>query len=232
MGSLIEELQRREAAARHEVDELRGEITRLTKRLARAEERLARLEITRETVAEILGGVGVGRPAAAVEAAPEGSPVAGGSPIGVVTVPPWRPGLAQSVLPPSYQDLLEVLADAGRLLRAGSIAAAAGLSTGRSKIEGLRSKLKRLAERGWLAEDGPGLFMLPRREAQDASHPPPRGRAGGLFFLGSRVQTESGPERRAQWNRMTRPWHLTPLPSRGSASSILWKTFPAARPGE
>ena len=31
MGSLIEELQRREAADRQEVDELRGEITRLTR---------------------------------------------------------------------------------------------------------------------------------------------------------------------------------------------------------
>jgi hypothetical protein len=58
MASLIEELQRREAADRREVDEPRGEIARLTERLARAEERLARLEITRETAAEILGGVG------------------------------------------------------------------------------------------------------------------------------------------------------------------------------
>jgi chromosome segregation ATPase len=64
MGSLIEELQRREAAARQEVDELRGEIARLNERLARAEERLSRLEITRETVAEILGGVGADEPAA------------------------------------------------------------------------------------------------------------------------------------------------------------------------
>jgi len=76
------------------------------------------------------------------------------------------------VLPPSCQDLLEVLADAGRPLRAGNIAAAAGLSTDKSKIEGLRSKLKRLAERGWLTEDGPGLFTLPGREGRDASHPP------------------------------------------------------------
>jgi hypothetical protein len=173
MGSLIEELQRREAAARQEVDELRGEITRLTERLAGAEERLSRLEITRETVAGILGDVGPGQPAAgAADPAPVGSRLAGGSPIGVVTVPPWRPGLAQSVLPSSYRDLLEVLADAGRPLRAGGIAAAAGLSTDKSKIEGLRSKLKRLAERGWLAEDGPGLFTLPRREAQDASYSP------------------------------------------------------------
>ena len=187
MGSLIEELRRREAAARQEADELRGEIARLNERLARAEERLARLEITRETVAEILGGVGTDQPAAgqevepaaAAEAASAGSLVTGGPRVGVVTVPPWRPGLAQSVLPPSYRDLLEVLADAGRPLRAGGIAAAAGLSTDKSKIEGLRSKLKRLVERGWLAEDGPGLFMLPRRGAQDASPPPPEGGQAG-----------------------------------------------------
>jgi hypothetical protein len=87
-------------------------------------------------------------------------------------VPPWGPGVAQSVLPSSYRDLVEVLVDAGRPLRAGQIAAAAGLSTGKSKVEGLRSKLKRLVERGWLAEDGPGLFVVPRRDAQDASNPP------------------------------------------------------------
>ena len=173
MASLIEELRRREAAARQEADELRGEIARLKERLARAEERLSRLEITRETVAEILGGAGTDE-AAVREAGPAAAdPAAAGSPIGVVTVPPWRPGLALSTLPASYRDLLEVLADAGRPMRAGSIAAAAGLSTGKSKIEGLRSKLKRLAERGWLAEDGPGLFTLPRHDAQDASHPPP-----------------------------------------------------------
>lgn len=177
MGSLIEELRRREVAARQEADELRDEIARLSERLARAGERLSRLEITWETVAEILGGAGTDQPAAGQEAgaadlAPAGSPLAGGSPVGVVTVPPWRPGLAQSVLPPSYQDLLEVLADAGRPMRARGIAAAAGLSTGKSKIEGLRSKLKLLAGREWLAEDGPGLFTLPRRGAQDASYPP------------------------------------------------------------
>ena len=62
MGSLIEELQRREAAARQEVNELRGEIARLNERLARAGERLSRLEITRETVAEIVGGLETQRP--------------------------------------------------------------------------------------------------------------------------------------------------------------------------
>lgn len=176
MGSLIEELQRREAAARREVDELRGEIAQLNERLTQAEEKLSRLEITRETVAEILGGAGADQPMAgqavvAAGPAPGRPRRADGSPIGVLTVPPWRPGLTQSVLPPSYRDLLEVLVDAGRPLRAGRIAAAAGLSTGKSKIEGVRSKLKRLVERGWLAEDGPGLFMVARRDAQDPLDP-------------------------------------------------------------
>ena len=183
MGSLIEELQRREAAARREADELRSEIGRLSERLARAEETLARLEVTRETVTEILGGAGTGQEAEG-QAAGAAGPVPADSrlvspPVGVVKVPPWRPGLAQSVLPPSYQDLLEVLADAGRPLRAGGIAAAAGLGTDKAKIEGLRSKLDRLAERGWLAKDGAGLFTLPRRDAQDASRPPPEGGQAG-----------------------------------------------------
>jgi hypothetical protein len=77
------------------------------------------------------------------------------------------------VLPQAYRDLLEVVADAGRPLRAAQIAAAAGLSTDRVRVEGLRSKLKRLAERGWLAEEaGPGLFGLPAH-ADTAEVPEP-----------------------------------------------------------
>ena len=37
MGSLIDELQRREAAAREEAEELRGQIAQLTERLAGVE---------------------------------------------------------------------------------------------------------------------------------------------------------------------------------------------------
>jgi hypothetical protein len=170
MGSLIDELRRREAAARGEAEELRGRIAELAERLARAEERLSRLVITRETVEEVLDG-------AAAEMAPvpaaeqlEGRalPGPGRSPVaGVVAVPPWRAGLEVSVLPQGYRDLLEVAEDAGRPLRAGQIAAAAGLSTDRGKVETLRAKLKRLAERGWLAEEA-GLFALPARNGNGA----------------------------------------------------------------
>jgi hypothetical protein len=77
-----------------------------------------------------------------------------------VTVPPWHEGAKASVLPQSYQDLLEVAADAGRPLRAAEFAAAAGLSTNKAKVESLRSKLKLLAGRGWLAGEPGGLFTL------------------------------------------------------------------------
>jgi hypothetical protein len=166
MGSLIDELQRREAAAREEAEELRGRIAQLAERLAGVEGRLSRLVITRETVEEVLNGSGA--EAAPATVMPDGvaAPRSGQlSAVGVLAVLPWRAGLEASVLPEAYRDLVEVADDAGRPLRAVQIAAAAGLSTDKAKVEGLRSKLKRLVERGWLAEDaGPGLFTPPARD--------------------------------------------------------------------
>jgi hypothetical protein len=66
------------------------------------------------------------------------------------------------VLPQSCRDLLEVAGDAGRPLRAAEFAAATGQSTEKAKVEGLRSKLKLLAARGWLAGVPGGLFTLKR----------------------------------------------------------------------
>jgi Transcriptional regulator, AbiEi antitoxin len=98
------------------------------------------------------------------------SPGAGRPPVTGLAVPSWRAGLEVSVLPRDYRDLLEVAEDAGRPLRAAQIAAAAGLSTDRGKVETLRAKLKRLVERGWLAEEaGPGLFALPARNGNGAA---------------------------------------------------------------
>ena len=154
MGSLIEELKRQEEAARAEADRLRARIEELAGDLARAEEHASRLVIAREEVTRVLG-----EPAGPA-GAPAGKPRSA-SPIGAVTVPPWQEGLEASALPGPYQDLLEVAADAGRPLRAGEFAAAAGLAAGRSKVEGLRSKLKLLASRGWLAPVADGLFTLP-----------------------------------------------------------------------
>jgi hypothetical protein len=118
MGSLIEELKRREAAARAEADRLRARIEELSGDLARTEEQVSRLAITREEVIRVLE-----EPPAADTVRQDGGP--GGkpgrdSPIGAVTVPPWEEGAGASVLPRAYQDLLEAAEDAGRPLRAGS----------------------------------------------------------------------------------------------------------------
>jgi hypothetical protein len=79
----------------------------------------------------------------------------------VVLVPPRNTEIAVSVLPQDYRDILEVLADAGRGLRCGHVAAALGLAVeDRSAVESLRSKLKRLVARNWLDEEMPGLFVL------------------------------------------------------------------------
>lgn len=160
MGSLIEELRRREAAARAGADRLRSRIEELAEDLARAEEQVSRLVIAREEVTRVLEEPAAAEPPAGQAGEPAGGPRPA-SPAGVATVPPWREGAEASVLPQSYQDLVDVAADAGRPLRAAEFAAAAGLSTDRAKVESLRSKLKLLAGRGWLAGEPGGLFTLP-----------------------------------------------------------------------
>jgi chromosome segregation ATPase len=176
MGSLLEELARREAEVRQRIDEVRDQITELTTRLEAEEDRLSRLVIARETVEEILGeavqlveessddGAGVADTGADAEA----------SPIGVTTVPRWRSGMGVSVLPRAYQDAVEILVDAGEAMRAGQLLAAMGLPDAAAKREGLRSKLKRLVERGWLSEDGPGLFVASGEVARQVAN----GKAG------------------------------------------------------
>lgn len=122
----------------------------LARGLARAEEQVSRLVIAREEVTRVLAGNGAEAPEEQ-DGAPAWTPRPG-SPVGLVTVPEWREGTEASVLPQVYRDLVEVVADAGRPLRAAQVAAAAGLATDRGKVEALRSRLKRLSGRGWLAE--------------------------------------------------------------------------------
>ena len=167
MGSLIEELERREAAARAEADRLRTRIEELSEDLARAEEQASRLSIAREEVARVLEEPAVAEPPAGQDGRLAGEPRPA-PPVGAVTVPPWQEGAEAPALPRAYQDLVEVAADAGRPLRAAEFAAAAGLATGKAKVEGLRSKLKRLAIRGWLAEEPGGLFTLPDHAGKTA----------------------------------------------------------------
>ena len=122
--------------------------------------------IAREEVARVLEEPAAAEPPAGSVGKPgEPRPT---PPTGTVTVPPWQEGTGASVVPQSYQGLLEVAEDAGRPLRAAEFAVAAGLATDKAKVEGLRSKLKLLAARGWLAGVPGGLFALPDHAGETA----------------------------------------------------------------
>ncbi len=167
MASWLEEIEWRERAARERVAEIEAELAALHDELAGHQRRLSRLEVTRETMTEIFSTAGE-RPGPGAGGAPgpaedaEGPDAGRGSPVGVLLVPRWREGRALSELPQSYRDIVELLTDAVRPMRAKHIAAALGLPPDASKVEGLRSKLKRLTERCWITEDGPGLFACDR----------------------------------------------------------------------
>lgn len=165
MVSLPEELQMREAAARSRVGELQAEAAELADRLERAREDLSRLEVTRETVAQVLAELSAADagPHVPTEDAPESEEAPAPHGIGVMMVPPWREGLVVAVLPDIYRDIVEIIADAPGPLQAKQLVPRIGLPATTGKIEGTRGKLKRLVERGWLDEDAPGQFTLARQ---------------------------------------------------------------------
>lgn len=161
---LIEE---RELVARKRVESLRDEVDRLMAELKEAESAQERLVIAKETVSQVLsepgkpGGVQVPEPARPTVPKP-----AGGRP-GTVSgsvVPVRQVGVEVSVLAPDYQRIMHILTDRGRSgegpMICRQIADALGLEPVPAKIEGVRSKAKRLAARGWLVESTPGAFSV------------------------------------------------------------------------
>lgn len=141
-----------EVAARARVDELEGELDRVTLELAGARDVLSRVEVTRVTLA----AVAASRPGVAV--------VAGGC-VGVVVdrsvrLPVWGPGLGGDALPAHYRALFAFVVGAGEPVRCQVVARGLGFGPSPSRVEAVRSKLKRLVERGWVVESVPGLFAV------------------------------------------------------------------------
>lgn len=150
-------LEERERDARQRVEALQAE-------LRETEAVWERFVIARETVGEVLaeprGGESVPPVAVAGERPVQVTAAVPGS-----VVPHWQEGLAPMVLAPDYQRIMDVLAGGARThveaMDCRQLAAAVGLEPVPAKVEGLRSKAKRLAARGWLAEERPGLFSVP-----------------------------------------------------------------------
>ncbi|OWA01065.1 hypothetical protein B9W68_30520 [Streptomyces sp. CS227] len=152
MPSVMGLLEERERAARQRVEVLQAE-------LREAEAVWERFMIARETVGEVLARPGRGRDAPSAVSADEQS-VRARTAVPGSLVPHWQEGLAPTVLAPDYRRIMHVLAD-GNMLDCRQLADALGLERVPAKVEGVRSKAKRLAARGWLREDRPGLFSVP-----------------------------------------------------------------------
>lgn len=73
-------------------------------------------------------------------------------------VPDWRADLGAGVLPGGYRMLYQVLAQAGDGMKCKELSVALGFGTEHAKVEGVRAKLKRLLERGWVRRDAGGVF--------------------------------------------------------------------------
>ncbi|MCQ9179264.1 hypothetical protein KMT30_09510 [Streptomyces sp. IBSBF 2953] len=157
-------LEERETAARVRVEGLREEVARLAGVLEAAEIELDRRVIAREELVEALAA------SAAETTAVTGTETeqkAVPAPVPGSIVPPWHEGLPVTVLAPDYQRILGVLDErqpSGQgPLKAREIARELGLQTTSAKVEGVRSKARRLAERGWLVQETSGMFSAGRR---------------------------------------------------------------------
>lgn len=130
--------------------------------LKAAEIELDRRVIAREGLVEALA-VSAAETTAVTGAERETVP----SPVPGSVVPPWRHGLSVTVLAPDHQRILGVLEErrsAGEgPVKAREIAAELGLGVTPAKVESVRSKARRLAERGWLLVEASGMFSAGRR---------------------------------------------------------------------
>jgi hypothetical protein len=169
MPSVVGLLEQHELAGRRRVDELREEADRVQAELATAEQEWQEWVIARRRVDTVLapdGGNTAEAEAAADLQNADASSAARDTAKPKTQVPVWRQGLSCSVLSADYQRILQALADRLRLgqgpLACQEMAAAFGMDVVPARVAALRSKVKRLVARGWLAEPAPGRFMLAR----------------------------------------------------------------------
>ncbi|MER7672301.1 hypothetical protein ABTY61_28105 [Kitasatospora sp. NPDC096128] len=167
MASVVGLLEERELAARQRMESLREAAERILAELAAAESDWERWVIARERVGQVLSApcgqemptVPEDKHSGQAEPAPVRTPAVGS------VVPVRREGLDVSALAPDYQRIVNLLADhqrsaAGEAMGCQEMAAVLGLEVVAAKVEGVRSKAKRLVERGWLAERVPGRFSI------------------------------------------------------------------------
>lgn len=79
----------------------------------------------------------------------------------VWAIPDREPRVEETALPPEYQRILAVVRKAGGPVMVRHIGEELGMDTGvRGKLEPLRAKLRKLADRGWLHKRPAGKFTV------------------------------------------------------------------------
>jgi hypothetical protein len=157
--SVLGMLEAREKKVREEVARLREEADRVQAALVAAEGTLVKLAGARETVAEVLGEQ-AGQGCVLTRSAVAGS-----------TVPHRGEKAVAQVLAPEYQQIPRVLvapAAAGGM-RVKQILAGLGWEATPTRVEGVRSRVKRLAARGWAIEAAPNVFASAMTTASAAA---------------------------------------------------------------
>lgn len=160
MPSMRAVLERREKAALVRVEELRAEFERVQAALVEAEEMLNRRVIGLEQYVEALAEQDAEAASGAVTVVDE-KPAKVAEPRR--TVARKQNGVSVDVLGPDYRRIVEAAGQAGgKGLSARQVAVLLGWDSAlATRVEGARSRLKRLVERGWLEEVRPGMFTLP-----------------------------------------------------------------------
>ncbi|MET9535820.1 hypothetical protein ABZY02_35590 [Streptomyces sp. NPDC006649] len=129
---MLARLEEREGEITAQAETVREQITQLTARLDELARAAEEVRVTRKTLMEL----------------PEPQPPA-----------PPAPKLPDH---PAYQQIMAVFAAADHPLRARQVCEAMDLPIAPNNINNVRLKLKRLADRGILAETEAGLFALLR----------------------------------------------------------------------
>lgn len=164
MPSVVGLLEERERGARQRVEVLREEADRVLAELRDAELFWERFVTAREVLVEVLAGPGgsadVEETAVPVSEHTAPTPAPAGGRVPGSVVPVRGEGVEVSVLSADYQRIVGVLAASRAALACGEIASALGLERVPAKVEGVRSKAARLAERGWLVREPSGRFTL------------------------------------------------------------------------
>ncbi|WP_405141994.1 hypothetical protein OG589_32810 [Sphaerisporangium sp. NBC_01403] len=154
MTSQFDRLDKHEAAVRLRLVALREQAAVLQEQVAGLENRLVHLAITRDTLLSLAEEDAAERtPGQGNEGNARSGSVSGGDP--EVTAPPGRRELTGV-----NEQVMVLMASAGRPMRAKDVALAMGEPNEHRRVETTRTRLKRLVAAGWLAEREPGQFTV------------------------------------------------------------------------